>query len=112
MNKQISGNSSTNIQAGGDIIQNNNIVLYSIEEVARKLQNNIFGELPEITKQQIDSNQKSYFEVLTESIKKIAKSQEEVAEIIQTPDFQYISKIASISASKSSSKELHTNLAS
>ncbi len=111
MNKQISGDNSTNFQAGGDIVHNNNIVLYSIEEVAKKLQNHIFGELPEITKQQIESNQKSYFEVLTESIKKIIKNQEEVATIIHTPDFQYISKIASISASKSPSKELHTGLA-
>lgn len=111
MNKQISGDNSTNIQASGDIIQNNNIVLYSIEEVAKKLQNYVFGELPDITKKEIESNQKSYFEVLTENLNKIVKNQEEVQKVINTPDFQYISKTAAISASKTSSKELHTGLA-
>lgn len=111
MNKQVSGDNSTSLQAGGDIIQNNKIILYSVEELAKKLQNNVFGELTEITKKEIDSNQKSYFEVLTENLNKIVKNHEDVQKVINTPDFQYTSKMASISASKSSSKELHTNLA-
>lgn len=111
MSKQTSGDNSTNIQAGRDIVQNNNVILYSIEEVAKKLQNHVFGELPDITKHQIDTNQKSYFNVLSENLSRIVKNQEEVKKIIDTPDFQYISKMASISASKTSSVELHTNLA-
>src|SRR5574343_595767 len=111
MSKQTSGDNSTNIQAGRDIVQNNNVILYSIEEVAKKLKNHINRELPNITKHQSDTNQKSYFNVLSENLSRIVKNQEEVKKIIDTPDFQYISKMASISASKTSSVELHTNLA-
>ncbi|MDD5625553.1 MAG: hypothetical protein PHG83_00085 [Patescibacteria group bacterium] len=88
------------------------VALYSIEEVAKQLMGSVFGELPEDTKKQIESNQKSYFQVLSENIGKIIKQQEELEKVVSSPDFQYISKNATISASRSSSMELHKNLSS
>ena len=72
----------------------------------------VFGELPDDTKKQIESNQKSYFQALSESLEKIIKHSEDLKKVISSPDFQYISKAATISASRSSSEELHKNLSS
>jgi len=114
ISNQKSGDNSTNLQAGRDIIINegNKIALYSIEEVAKQLMGSVFGELPADTKLQIETNQKSYFQSLSENLVKIAKQGEELKKVIDSPDFQYISKTATISASRSSSKELHNNLSS
>lgn len=110
--KQQSGDNSTNLQASGDIVITNTTALYSIEEVAKQLLNSAFGELPDETKKQIKQNQKSYFDVLSENLSKINKGNEELKKVIESPDFQYISKQASISASRSSSQDLHKNLSS
>lgn len=112
ISNQKSGDNSTNLQAGGDIIMTNNIYLYSIEEVAKQLLSSTFRELPAETKKQISQNQKSYFQALSENLQKIVKDVSEVKKIINSPDFQYISKEASISASRSSSIDLHKNLSS
>lgn len=114
VSSQKSGDDSTNLQAGRDIVVNtgNSIVLYSIEEVAKQLMGSVFGELPNETKKQIETNQKSYFQALSENFKKIIKQNEDLKKVIDSPDFQYISKTASISASRSSSAELHKNLSS
>lgn len=114
ISNQKSGDNSTNLQASRDIVMNNtkSVALYSIEEVAKQLMGSVFGELPEDTKKQIESNQKSYFQVLSENIGKIIKQQEELEKVVSSPDFQYISKNATISASRSSSMELHKNLSS
>lgn len=110
---QKSGDTSTNLQAGRDITVNSSVIaLYSIEEVSKQLLNSVFGELSEETKMQISQNQKSYFQALSESLQKIDKDNFEVKRIIDSPDFQYISKKASISASRSSSVNLHKNLSS
>lgn len=110
---QKSGADSSNLQAGRDIVLNNNkIVLYSIEEVSKKLLASAFGELPQNTLDQVTNNQKSYFEHLSEKLHKINKQSEEIKATIDSPDFQYTSKKAAISASRSSSKELHDNLSS
>jgi len=111
-NNQESGDNSTNLQAGGDIVINNTkaVALYSVEEVAKQLLNSVFGELPTNTKGLIENNQKSYFQALSEKIGTIIKQNEELEGIINSPDFQYISKKAAISASRSSSIELHKNL--
>lgn len=110
---QKSGDTSTNLQAGRDITVNSSVIaLYSIEEVSKQLLNSVFGELSEETKMQISQNQKSYFQALSESLQKIDKDNFEVKKIIDSPDFQYISKKASISASRSSSVNLHKNLSS
>lgn len=111
ISNQKSGDNSTNLQASGDIIVNNNTsVFYSIEELSRELLGSVFGELPEETKEKIKENQKSYFIVLSENLKKIVKDNSEVKKVLDSPDFQYISKKASISASRSSSSDLHKNL--
>lgn len=111
ISSQKSGDDSTNLQASGDIVINNNsVALYSVEEVAKQLLNSVFGELPEDTKKQIQNNQKSYFQALSENLNKIIKQNEELKTVINSPDFQYISKQATISASRSSSVELHKNL--
>ena len=113
VNNQKSGDNSTNLQAGGGITINNNaVVLYSIEEVSRQLLGSVFGELPDETKTQITQNQKSYFQALCENLQKIIKDSSEIKKVITSPDFQYISKRASVSASRSSSLELHKNLSS
>ncbi len=113
ISNQKSGDNSTNLQAGGNIVVNNkSIALFSIEEVAKQLMGSVFGELPDGTKKQIKSNQKSYFQALSENLGQIIKQNEELKEIINSPDFQYISKKSTISASRSSSGELHKNLAS
>jgi hypothetical protein len=110
---QKSGDNSTNLQAGGNIVINNGAVaLYSIEEVAKQLLNSVFGELPVEAKVLIENNQLSYFQALTEKLSVIIKQGEELNEVINSPDFQYMSKIAAISASRSPSAELHKNLAS
>jgi len=111
---QKSGDESTNLQAGRDIVVNtgNSIALYSIEEVAKQLMGSVFGELPDETKKQIETNQKSYFQTLSENLGKIIKQNDDLKKVIDSPDFQYISKTASISASRSSSTELHKNLSS
>lgn len=112
ISNQKSGDDSTNLQAGRDIVVSagNSIALYSIEEVAKQLMGSVFGELPDETKKQIEANQKSYFQALSENLGKIIKQNEELKKVVDTPDFQYISKTASISASRSSSAELHKNL--
>lgn len=114
ISNQKSGDDSTNLQAGRDIVVNagNSIALYSIEEVAKQLMGSVFGELPDETKKQIEANQKSYFQALSENLGKIIKQNDELKKVIDSPDFQYISKTASISASRSSSEELHKNLSS
>jgi len=113
ISSQKSGDDSTNLQAGGDIVINSNkVALYSIEEVAKQLMGSVFGELPDETKKQIEANQKSYFQALSENLGKIIKQNEDLKKVIDSPDFQYISKTASISASRSSSSELHKNLSS
>ncbi len=114
ISNQKSGDDSTNMQAGRDIVVNTNssIALYSIEEVAKQLMDSVFGELPDETKQQINANQKSYFQTLSENLGNIIKQNEDLKKVIDSPDFQYISKTASISASRSSSVELHKNLSS
>ena len=113
INNQKSGDDSTNLQASGDIVINSNkVVLYSIEEVAKQLMGSVFGELPDETKKQVETNQKSYFQALSENLGKIIKQNEDLKKVINSPDFQYISKTASISASRSSSAELHKNLSS
>jgi len=111
---QKAGDNSTNYQAGNLITVNNtnSIVLYSIEEVSKQLMNSAFGELPDTTKKLIEANQKSYFQTLSEQLTKLSKGNNELRTIIDSPDFQYISKTASISASRSSSAELHKNLSS
>ena len=112
ISNQKSGDDSTNLQAGRDIVVNksNLIALYSIEEVAKQLLGSVFGELPDETKKQIETNQKSYFQSLAENLSKIIKQNEELKIVINSPDFQYVSKQATISASRSSSIELHKNL--
>lgn len=113
INNQKSGDNSTNLQAGGAITVNNNAVaLYSIEEVSKQLLGSVFGELPDETKTQITQNQKSYFQALSENLQKIVKDSSDLKKIIESPDFQFISKKASISASRSSSTDLHKNLSS
>jgi len=114
INNQKSGDDSTNLQAGRDIVvtNQNSVALYSIEEVAKQLLGSVFGELPDDTKKQIENNQKSYFQALSENLGKIIKQNEELKEVVSSPDFQYISKTAAISASRSSSTELHKNLSS
>lgn len=114
ISNQKSGDDSTNLQAGRDIVVNagNSIALYSIEEVAKQLMGSVFGELSDETKKQIETNQKSYFQALSENLGKIIKQNDELKKVIDSPDFQYISKTASISASRSSSAELHKNLSS
>lgn len=114
ISSQKSGDDSTNLQAGRDIVvtNQNSVALYSIEEVAKQLLGSVFGELPEDTKKQIQDNQKSYFQALSENLGKIIKQNEDLQKIISSPDFQYISKTAAISASRSSSAELHKNLSS
>lgn len=114
ISNQKSGDDSTNLQAGRDIVitKNSSIALYSIEEVAKQLLGSVFGELPADTKKQIENNQKSYFQALTENLGKIIKQNEDLEKVISSPDFQYISKTATISASRSSSAELHKNLSS
>lgn len=114
ISNQKSGDDSTNLQAGRDIVVNNDnsIALYSIEEVAKQLLGSVFGELPDETKKQIETNQKSYFQALSENLSKIVKQNEELKMVINSPDFQYVSKQATISASRSSSIELHKNLSS
>ena len=113
INNQKSGDNSANLQAGGAITVNNNAVaLYSIEEVSKQLLGSVFGELPDETKTQITQNQKSYFQALSENLQKIVKDSSDLKKIIESPDFQFISKKASISASRSSSTDLHKNLSS
>jgi hypothetical protein len=108
--EQKSGDYSINFQAQRDI--NFNIVISSLEDLARKLLVSVFGELPEDTKKQIHDNQMSYSGALVECLKDIKKQAQELDEIISSPDFQYMQKIALISASRSSSIELHKNLSS
>lgn len=113
VSSQKSGNSSTNLQAGGDItVQNGTIALYSIEELSLQLLESVFGELSEEAKLQIKQNQKSYFHSLTLDLREIVKTGTDLKKIIDSPDFQYISKKASISASRSSSESLHRTLSS
>lgn len=113
ISNQSSGDSSTNLQAGGNIIVNTNeIALYSIEELSKRLIGSVFGELPDQTKAQIGQNQKSYFQALSENLQKIDRDVSEVKKIVDSPDFQYISKRASIAASRSSSCDLYKNLSS
>ncbi|MFA5828423.1 MAG: LPO_1073/Vpar_1526 family protein [Candidatus Shapirobacteria bacterium] len=113
ISNQKSGDESTNLQAGRDITVNNHkVALFSIEEVAKQLMSSVFNELPDQTKRQIEKNQKSYFRTLSENLGKIIKQNNDLKKIIDSPDFQYISKTASISASRSSSLELHNNLSS
>jgi len=109
---QKSGDNSTNLQAGGNIVLNGTPVLHSIEEVAKQLLSSVFGELPDETKKQITLNQKSYFEILSENLSKITKQNKELQKVIESPDFQYISKQAAISASRTPSQDLHKNLSS
>lgn len=113
ISNQKSGDDSMNLQAGGDITMNNStVVLYSIEEVSKRLQESVFGELPDETKMQITKNQQSYFQTLSGNLQKIIKDTSDLKKIIESPDFQFISKKASISASRSSSIDLHKNLSS
>lgn len=113
VSNQKSGDNSLNLQAGGNItVQNGTVALYSIEEVSRQLLSSVFGELPDEAKQQITKNQKSYFQALAENLGKIVKQNDELKKIVGSPDFQFISKTAAISASRSPSIELHKNLAS
>jgi hypothetical protein len=108
-----SGVNSNDMRAKGDIVINNGgMVLYSIEEVAKQLVNSVFGELSQETKALIAINQQSYFQILREEIVGIKKQGDELKKTVDSPDFQYISKQAAISASRSSSAELHKNLAS
>ena len=113
ISKQESGNNSTNLQAGGDItVQNSTIALYSIEELSLQLLESVFGELSAEAKLQIKQNQQSYFNALTLDLQKIVKTGVELKRVIDSPDFQYISKKAAISASRSSSESLHKTLSS
>lgn len=114
ISNQKAGDNSTNLQAGRDILVSNQnlIAMYSIEDVAKRLLVSVFGELPNIAKEQIEDNQKSYFQTLSEKLGEIIKQNEELERVINSPDFQYVSKAATISASRSSSVELHRNLSS
>ena len=112
ISNQKSGDDSINLQAGGDITMNNTVVLYSIEEVSKQLQESVFGELPGETKMQITKNQQSYFQTLSGNLQKIIKDISDLKKIIESPDFQFISKKAIISASRSFSIDLHKNLSS
>lgn len=107
---QKSGDGSTNLQIAGNL--QISLALYPIEEIAKQLLNTSFGELPDDTKKQITTNQKTYFSVLSGNLKKIVKQNDELGKIINSPDFAYSSKLAALSASKSSSLALHKNLAS
>jgi hypothetical protein len=69
--EQKSGDYSINFQAQRDI--NFNIVISSLEDLARKLLVSVFGELPEDTKKQIHDNQMSYSGALVECLKDIKK---------------------------------------
>ncbi len=109
-NSQLSGNDSTNLQAGRDIVVNQSVVLCSTEELAKQLMLSVFVELPLETKKQIENNHQSYFGALSENLKEVYKQKEELKKVIDSPDFQYVSKNAVISASRSSSSELHRNL--
>src|SRR5690242_6969424 len=105
MNNQRAGDDSSNLQAGGDITVNNNVtfVVNSVEEVSKQLLDSVFGELSESTKRRIRLNQESYFQVLAEKLQTVALEGQRLRKIIDSPDFQYISKNAGISASRSSS---------
>lgn len=111
---KIGGDKKTqNVNVAGNLnIHQGSVALYSIEEVAKQLMGSVFGELPKDTKKQIVNNQKSYFQTLSENLGKIIKDNQQLKSIMGSPDFQYISKTASISASRSSSVELHKNLSS
>lgn len=101
-----------NVQnAKGNIVNvGNQIVLYSAEEIAGKLLNSAFGELSEATKDEIRNNQQTYFNILAGNLKNVLLAQEELKKIVDSPDFQYVSKKAAISASRSNSIELHNSL--
>lgn len=112
MSKQVGGDNSQNYQAENLSINNNAIVLYSVEELSKKLLSSAFGDLPPQTLEQIKHNQKSYFGYLTEELKKLRNDQQELKRVIDTPDFQYSSRQSAIAASKTPVEDLHSNLAS
>ena len=110
-NSQTGGNGSTNLQAGGNIIHNN-FIISSVEDIAKKLLNSTFAELSDETKLKINDNKSSYEQELILALHGLKTSVDEVKERFDDPDFQYISKKACISAMRSSSKDLHSQLAS
>lgn len=112
-----SGDEATILQAARDNKieihhHNNHIVISSTEEVSKQIMQTVFGELPIETKAQITENQKSYTQILIEKLQRITVKQDELLKVVYSPDFQFISKKAAISASRNSDKNLHKNLAS
>lgn len=111
ISNQKSGDGSINLQAGQNIQINQSIVLCSVEELSKALIASVFGELPAETKLKIAENQKSYFDCLSDALKELKGDQETIKKVVESPDFQYTSKMAGISASKTPSLELHLILA-
>jgi hypothetical protein len=108
-------NASTNYQIEKQVVVNINAsgdLSASVQEISKQLLSSAFGELPAETKRQIENNQQSYLDVLSGKLKDVKNTADETKSIISSPDFQYTAKKASVSASKSSSKELHGILAS
>ena len=106
---QKSGDNCINIQVAGDMViqHETSIVLWSVEEMSKKLISGVFGELTEKAKKQIQDNQQSYLESLKSELRNVVESFEKLQMILDSPDFQYISKRAAISASRTPSIELH-----
>ena len=110
--KQKSGDNSTNLQANTIAVnQTVNLTVGSVEDLSKELLGSVFGELPSSVKEQISKNQSSFLETLKEKLVSYISDVEEVREVLNSPDFQYITKKAALSASRSDSKELHENLA-
>ncbi len=110
--KQQSGDGSTNLQANTiNVNQTVSLTVGSVEELSKELLNSVFGELPDTVKEQIAKNQSSFLGTLKDVLASYVSDSEIVRAVINSPDFQYITKRAAISASRSSSQELHENLA-
>lgn len=110
--KQKTGDNSTNIQADSIAVkQTVNLTVGSVEGLSKELLSSVFGELPQSVKDKIAENQSSFLEALKDKLKSYMSDVEEVKSVINSPDFQYITKKATLAASRSDSVELHENLA-
>lgn len=108
--KQEAGDSSQNQQAGQIVNNIINIALAPLDEMAEAVLLSAFGGVPDETLELVRQNQQSFKEVLVVELKKVLEQVTELQSLVSSPDFQYISKQALLSASRSDDVDLHKNL--
>jgi hypothetical protein len=107
--KQAGGKDSNNQQAE-TIVNQVNIALAPLDEMAKVVLENAFGGVPATTLKQVEDNQSSFKSIFVDELKKIVAQVNDIEKIVNSPDFQYVSKKALLSASRSGEVDMHQDL--